>query len=125
MPVSDLQDALLIPARAVLRDRDISFVMIVGEHNLVQRRDVNLRDQQAGWVVIRDGIEETDRVITDGLQRSRVETPADPCVYSTDSKDLPPAFQLSAAQLSAAEQPSKPPSNKPIDGADASNEESR
>lgn len=133
MPVSDPQETLLIPARAVMRDRDTSFVMIVGDKNVVQRRDVKLGEQATGWVVIREGIGETDQVITDGLQRSRVEMPVDPTFYSAKAEDLPPAFQMGAEPSSAAETPSAPsapsnatPSNAtPTDGTETSNEESR
>lgn len=123
MPVSDTQDALLIPSRAILRDRDTSFVMVVGENNLVQRRDVQLGEQTAGWAVIRQGISETDRVIIDGLQRSRPETPVDPMIYSASSKDLPAAFQVSTVDQLSPRQPSNPGGNEPASEADAKHEE--
>lgn len=105
MPVSDPQDALLIPARAILRDRDTAFVMVVGENNLVQRREVQLGEQTAGWVVVRQGIAETDRVIIDGLQRSRPDMPVDPTIHSASPEDLPAAFQINSTQPPAAADP--------------------
>jgi len=122
MPVSEPEDALLIPARAILRDRDTSFVMVVGENNLAQRRDVRVGQQTGGWAVIRQGITETDRVIIDGLQRSRPETPVDPTIYSASSNDLPASFRISAADQLSPDQPPIPGGNEPTTEADAKNE---
>lgn len=124
MPVSDPQDALLIPARAILRDRDTSFVMVVGDNQLVQRREVQLGEQAAGWAVIRQGIAETDRVIVDGLQRSRPEMPVDATIYSASSSDLPPAFQTSAAQPADTNRPTSGGNAPPL-AAGSENEGSR
>jgi RND family efflux transporter MFP subunit len=125
MPVSDPQDALLLPARAILRDRDTAFVLVAGENNLVQRREVQLGEQTAGWAVVRQGISETDRVIIDGLQRSRPDMPVDPTIHPVSPQDLPAAFQINTAPLPAADQPSNPSSNQPPPVADTVNEESR
>ena len=125
MPVSEPQDALMIPSRAVLRDRDTSFVMIVDDGNLVQRREVQLGEQTAGWAVVRQGITQTDRVIIDGLQRSRPDIPVDPTIYSASSKDLPPAFQSNAAQQPASDPPPISKGDETLRSAESENEASR
>lgn len=99
MPVSDPTESLLIPSRAILRDRDTVFVYVIGEKNLVQRRDVLLGEQAGGWTVIRKGLEDTDQVIVDGLQRSRPEMPVDPTVYQASSSDLPAVFQIDFSRI--------------------------
>jgi hypothetical protein len=63
---------------------------------------VQIGEQTAGWAVVRKGITETDRVIIDGLQRSRPDMPVDPTIHSASPQDLPAAFQMNAAQLPSA-----------------------
>lgn len=124
MPVSAPIDSLLLPARAVLRDRDTSFVMVIGENNLVRRRDVLVGQQASGWAVIRDGIEASDQVIVDGLQRSRPEMPVDPTLYAASLRDLPAVFQIDLSVLSN-DPPDAASGQIPAESPPARSEESR
>ncbi|KHA59002.1 membrane protein [Vibrio variabilis] len=69
------RDALVIPRRAVQTDLEGNFVMVVTEGNVAERRNVELGHQVEGGIIIRSGIADTDKVITQGLQRVRNGVP--------------------------------------------------
>ena len=90
--VATRDDALLVPARAVLRDRVGPFLLIVGEDNRVERRDIQTGQQSEGWVVIDQGLAENERIIVEGLQRARPGIPVNPLEKTATPADLPPGF---------------------------------
>ena len=69
MPVTRLDQAVLISRKAVLADQDRRFVYVVGEDNTVARRPVNTGRQVDGLVVVREGLNSGDRVIVNGTQK--------------------------------------------------------
>ncbi len=69
MPVTRLDQAVLISRKAVLADQDRRFVYVVGEDNPVARRQVSTGRQVEGLVVVRDGLNSGDRVIVNGTQK--------------------------------------------------------
>lgn len=93
MPVAEQPDALIVPARAVLQDRVGAFVLVAGQDDKVERRDVKVGEQAEGWTVIDDGLEEDDRVIVEGLQRARPGAPVQPSVKEGDASQLPASFR--------------------------------
>jgi len=101
MPVSNPTQSLLIPARAVLRDRVGSFLMVVGKDNRVERRDVTLGEQSAGWAVIETGITSEAVVVIEGLQRARPGAVVNPLPMTMSANDLPAAFRQRASSNDA------------------------
>jgi RND family efflux transporter MFP subunit len=84
-------DALLVPEEALMTDQKGRYLLIVGEKNLVQRRDVKVVTQEGGLRVIEDNLKPDDLVIVRGLQRARPDQPVDPVRVE------PPKATLSAA----------------------------
>jgi RND family efflux transporter MFP subunit len=73
------EDALVIREAGIGRDLGGNFVLVVGEGNVVERRYVTLGDvQEDGYVVVEDGMEGSERYITNGLLRARPGMPVTP-----------------------------------------------
>ena len=71
VPFGDAKDSLLIPDRAILSDQSIKYVLVVDSNNTVQRKDITLGTLDGKMRVVRSGLEETDRIIINGMQRAR------------------------------------------------------
>jgi len=71
-------EALFIPDRAVMADQMIQFVFVVGNENLVERRTIELGPVIEGLRSIRSGLKPADRVIVEGMQRTRPGAPVMP-----------------------------------------------
>ncbi|MFZ6042087.1 multidrug efflux RND transporter periplasmic adaptor subunit VmeY [Vibrio natriegens] len=65
------RDVIVVPRRAVQTDLEGDFVMITTEGNVAERRNVVLGPQVEQGIIIRDGLDQNDSVITQGLQRVR------------------------------------------------------
>ncbi len=63
--------ALLVLERAIQSDQDQKFLYIVNDKKEVERRDVRLGQLENGLRVITSGLQPSDRVIINGLQRVR------------------------------------------------------
>jgi len=68
-------DVIVIPRRAVQTDLEGNFVMVVAEGNVAERRNVELGRQLEQGIIVREGIDSDDQVITQGLQRIRNGVP--------------------------------------------------
>ena len=64
-------EALLIPDAAIASDQANKIVMTVDGENTVRMKIVTLGPIIDGLRVIRSGLDASDRVIVDGLQRAR------------------------------------------------------
>jgi membrane fusion protein (multidrug efflux system) len=63
--------ALMIPEQAIVPERSKQFVFVVGEGNVVERREVRSGRRRPGEVEILDGLEDGERVIIEGTQKVR------------------------------------------------------
>jgi RND family efflux transporter MFP subunit len=63
-------EQMLVPEVALLRDLAGAYLLVADESNIVQRRDVTLGGQVDRDRIITDGLEPTDRVIVNGIQRA-------------------------------------------------------
>ncbi|MCW8329329.1 efflux RND transporter periplasmic adaptor subunit [Photobacterium sp. SDRW27] len=61
----------VIPRRAVQSDLEGDFVMVLKDGNVAERRNVKLGTQTELGVIIREGLDASDVVLTKGLQRVR------------------------------------------------------
>ena len=61
--------ALLVSDKAILTDQDRKYVYVLGSDSTAQRRDVGLGGSVDGLRVVTSGLESTDRVVVDGLQK--------------------------------------------------------
>ena len=64
-------EALVVPEQAIVPERSQQFVFVVGEGEVVERREVRSGRRRPGEVEILDGLAEGDRVITEGTQKVR------------------------------------------------------
>ncbi|WP_045420406.1 multidrug efflux RND transporter periplasmic adaptor subunit VmeY [Vibrio campbellii] len=77
------KDVIVIPRRAVQTDLEGDFAMVMAEGNVAERRNVELGAQVEQGIIIKDGLDKDDTVITQGLQRVRngvevrIQTPAE------------------------------------------------
>ena len=72
LPSSQEYDALLIPETALLTDQADRVVLTIGDGNVLKSSVVRLGPSQPGGLrVIRDGLEPTDQIVTNGLLRAR------------------------------------------------------
>jgi RND family efflux transporter MFP subunit len=67
----DLGEVLLVPELAIQRDIVGPFLLVVNAEGVVERREVVLGPIAGRRRVVEAGIEATDRVIVNGLQRAR------------------------------------------------------
>ncbi|MEF1328880.1 multidrug efflux RND transporter periplasmic adaptor subunit VmeY [Vibrio sp. M260121] len=65
------KDVIVIPRRAVQTDLEGDFAMVMAEGNVAERRNVKLGPQVEQGIIINEGLEQDDTVITQGLQRVR------------------------------------------------------
>jgi RND family efflux transporter MFP subunit len=70
-PVYGEKDAMTVPDTAVLSDQRGRFVLVVAKDNKVERRSVRVGDVYERQRIILEGLEPSDRVIVNGLQRAR------------------------------------------------------
>jgi len=71
-------EATFLPDEAILSDQSKKFVFIVDEKNIAIRKEVSLGRIIDGLRVITAGLNPNDKVIINGVQRVRVNTPISP-----------------------------------------------
>ena len=89
MPVREIEDAILIPERAVTRSQAGTFVLVVGSDNTVERRIVTLGQTLDGWVYVKDGLAAEESFVLDGLQRARPGSKVTPLEKEISTADSP------------------------------------
>ena len=67
----DVTDAVLVPQRAVQQQQGGSYVLVVGENDVVENREVELGVAHDGRQQIAKGLRPGERVIVDGVQKAR------------------------------------------------------
>jgi len=71
VPLGVTENAVLIPERALGADQAGRFAMIVGDDGVVERRNVGIGAKYGEMVLVTDGLNGNERVVIDGIQRSR------------------------------------------------------
>lgn len=71
VPVSEPREAIQVTERAIGTDQGLKFVYVVNDKNVVERRDVVLGRVVDGLQVVESGIQPTDKIIVNGIQRVR------------------------------------------------------
>jgi membrane fusion protein (multidrug efflux system) len=67
--------ALLVPEEAIVPERSKQYVFVVGEGDIVERREVNTGRRRPGEVEVLNGLAPGERVITEGTQKVRPGQP--------------------------------------------------
>jgi multidrug efflux system membrane fusion protein len=91
-----LVDHVLIPDRLINTDQDKKFVYTVDAKNKIEYRPVVLGGTSNDMRIILSGLEEGDRVVTDGLQRLRPDMPVIPQEQKAEQADITTPSALSA-----------------------------
>lgn len=99
VPVSAEHEVLVVPDTAILTDQSKKYLLVLGDKNVVQRRDIEpgkLLDDRARVVFAGpDGklpVSPTEWIITQGLQMARINYPAEPIMPAAT-----PATQATAS----------------------------
>lgn len=69
--LNDTVEALLVPERALIPERSVQYVYVVGENQLVEKRPVRIGRRRPGEVEILEGLSAGESVIVDGTQKAR------------------------------------------------------
>jgi multidrug efflux system membrane fusion protein len=99
-------DAVLTPDRAIGTNQSTKFVLVVGDGNLAQVREVTLGPLVGSMRVIRSGLKPGDLVVVSGLQRARPGAPVTPEKLEVDADGMPidkPAAQHAANERGNAQ----------------------
>jgi len=86
---SSKEKSVTIPYKAVSEQLGEFFVYVVGDSNKVSQRKITLGNQLGSGVIVKNGLKEGDKVVTQGLQNLRegaVITTAPPAAPATNSK---------------------------------------
>jgi RND family efflux transporter MFP subunit len=92
--------AVLTPEQAIGTDQTKKFVLVIGQNNTAQFREVHLGSLMDGMRVITSGVFPGDLVVVDGLQRIRPGMPVTPEKLPIDDQGMPirKASQAAAGQ---------------------------
>jgi len=95
-----VENAILVPKRAVQETQGNKSVLVVGADNVVTLRTISPGESVGDLLVVRDGVKPGERVIVDGLQKARPGSPVKPSVAGS----TPPA---ATAETKAPQKPSE------------------
>jgi multidrug efflux system membrane fusion protein len=113
MGTPSAQKVLVITDRAVSTDQNKKFVLVVGDDNKVQYREVKLGPPADGGRIVEEGLKEGERIVVSGLQRARPGSTVAPEEVAMDAPEAPPAQAAPAAGEKPAEE--KPPAEVPAE----------
>lgn len=82
------ESALLVPEKAVATDQNRKMVFVVNAENKVEPRVVTLGPVVEGMRVVREGLQEGEKIIVNGLQRARPGAEVIPQMVGADGKPL-------------------------------------
>ncbi len=75
--LNDTIEALVIPERALIPERSVQYVYVVGVNHLVEKRAVRIGRRRPGEVEILEGLAAGETVIVDGVQKAREGQPVE------------------------------------------------
>ncbi len=71
VPVSEEEDAILVPQKAIQELQGAKTVMVVDAQNKVQVRTLRLGEKADNYYIVLDGLKAGERVIVEGMQKVR------------------------------------------------------
>jgi membrane fusion protein, multidrug efflux system len=86
-PVETVENALLIPKRAVQEIQGMKTVLVVGADNVVALRTIKPGESVGTMLIVLDGVKPGERVIVDGIQKARPGAKVNPSVAPADSSE--------------------------------------
>ncbi|MBI1247029.1 efflux RND transporter periplasmic adaptor subunit [bacterium] len=105
-PIDVSKDALLVPDEATGFDQAGHYLLVVNGQNKVERRNIELGNKFGPFVVVLKGLKAGERVIVEGVQRSRPEAIVAPKEIKLDVDES--LFNaMSPQEAPSQEQPAK------------------
>ena len=89
VPVSQEENAVLVPQKAIQELQGAKTVMIVDAQNKVQVRTLRLGDKSENYYIVLDGLKAGERVIVEGMQKARPGSEVRPSSGSVASDTAP------------------------------------
>ena len=108
----DVQDAVLVPQRAVLDQQGGTYVLVVKPDGVVEQRQVALGAAHQGMQQIADGLVSGEQVIVDGVQKARAG-------QKVVAKEAPPETKAPTEAEAPASPVAPTPAPAPPNGAPA------
>jgi len=71
LTVGVLEDAVLVPQKAITERQGVKSVLVVGEGNKVALKTVQVSERHQGFFVVTEGLDGGETVIVEGLQKAR------------------------------------------------------
>lgn len=75
--LNDSIEALVIPERALIPERSVQYVYVVGDNQVVEKRAVQIGRRRPGEVEVVSGLSAGEVVIVDGTQKARAGQPVE------------------------------------------------
>lgn len=100
--VGTYRNALVVPERAITQQQATRLVLVVNDKNVVEARPVKLGSRVAGGVLVKAGMKPGERVIVDGLFKSRPGATVKPVPAKEASAGAQPAVAPAPAKGAAA-----------------------
>ena len=72
------RQVIAVPRAAILADQQGTYVYVVDEHNVARQRYVHLGQSTPETAAVVDGLKEGERIVVDGIQRVRPNSPVEP-----------------------------------------------
>ncbi len=88
VPLGTTENAVLVPERCVGADQAGRYVMIVDNDLKAERRNVTLGAKFEDMIVVMEGLDGTESVVIDGLQRARPGTAVTPKEIQLDEPEI-------------------------------------
>ena len=101
------EQAIIVPQQAVMRDLNGSTVFVVGDDNKVAVRPVKTGAAQGNNWVVTEGLKTGDRVIVEGVQKTKPGAPVKPVPWKGPVGDASAAPAAAPAAGAAAPAPAK------------------
>jgi membrane fusion protein (multidrug efflux system) len=79
-PVEVVENAILVPKRAVQEIQGAKSVLVVGADNTVALRTIRPGETVGEFLIVRDGVKPGERVIVEGVQKAQPGTKVNPSV---------------------------------------------
>jgi membrane fusion protein (multidrug efflux system) len=107
--VEVVENAILVPQRAIQEIQSAKSVLVVGDDNMVALRTITPGEKVGDLLIVRDGVKPGERVIVDGIQKARPGSPVNPSA-------APATTPRPAAEAKAPEKASETPPAKKAGG---------
>ena len=85
--VKDVKDALIVPQKCLMELQGQYSVLVVNEQNKVETIQVEVGEKIPGFVIVKSGLKNGDRVVLEGLQKARPGNEIIPVVTDYKSQE--------------------------------------